>query len=203
MSAAERRESVIRAAITEFGRGGYDGTSTAAIARRVGVSQPYLFRLFPDKRAIFLAAAERCSLAIGQTFERAMEEAGEGLSPADVEETLGHAYARLITRDSDLLMFQMQMYLAALTARTSGDEAFAEVIRGYWRGLWDAAHLVLGADTERTGEFFGTGMLINVLLSMGFPGDDPVWTACGEAFLSHLRAASAASGPPGPSDSTA
>ncbi len=60
MSAEERRESVIRAATTEFARGGYHGTSTEAIAKRVGVSQPYLFRLFPGKQAIFLAAAERC-----------------------------------------------------------------------------------------------------------------------------------------------
>ena len=59
MSAAERRESVIRAAMSEFARGGYSGTSTEVIANRVGVSQPYLFRLFPGKKAIFLAAVER------------------------------------------------------------------------------------------------------------------------------------------------
>ncbi|WP_406530887.1 helix-turn-helix domain-containing protein, partial [Streptomyces sp. I8-5] len=58
MSAEERRESVIRAAITEFARGGYSATSTEAIAKRVGVSQPYLFRLFPSKQAMFLAAVE-------------------------------------------------------------------------------------------------------------------------------------------------
>jgi len=55
MSAEERRESVVRAAMSEFAHGGYHGTSTEAIARRVGVSQPYLFRLFPNKQAIFLA----------------------------------------------------------------------------------------------------------------------------------------------------
>ena len=60
MSAEERRESVVRAAVTEFARTGYHGTSTEAIARRVGVSQPYLFRLFPGKQALFRAAAERC-----------------------------------------------------------------------------------------------------------------------------------------------
>jgi AcrR family transcriptional regulator len=40
MSAEERRESVIRAAIGEFSRSGYYGTSTEVIAKRVGVSQP-------------------------------------------------------------------------------------------------------------------------------------------------------------------
>jgi AcrR family transcriptional regulator len=57
ISAQERRESVIRAAIAEFAITGYHGTTTAAIARRVGVTQPYLFRLFPDKKAIFHADA--------------------------------------------------------------------------------------------------------------------------------------------------
>ncbi|MEU1275357.1 TetR/AcrR family transcriptional regulator [Streptomyces sp. NPDC005799] len=59
ISAQEGREAVIRAAIAEFARTGYHGTSTAAIANRVGVTQPYVFRLFPDKRAIFVAALVR------------------------------------------------------------------------------------------------------------------------------------------------
>ncbi|GGU98997.1 hypothetical protein GCM10010260_38960 [Streptomyces filipinensis] len=46
MNAAERREAVLRAAVAEFARQGYHGTSTEAIARRVGVSQPYPFRLY-------------------------------------------------------------------------------------------------------------------------------------------------------------
>lgn len=50
ISALERRESVIRAAIAEFARMGYHGTSTAAIAERVGVTQPYLFQLSRTRR---------------------------------------------------------------------------------------------------------------------------------------------------------
>lgn len=76
MSAEERRESVIRAAITEFARGGYDGTSTEAIAKRVGVSQPYLFRLFKNKQELFLAAATRC---LNQTRE-AMADAARDVA---------------------------------------------------------------------------------------------------------------------------
>jgi hypothetical protein len=50
MTAEERRESVLRAAVPEFAVGGLAGTSTEAIAGRAGVSQPYLFRLFPARR---------------------------------------------------------------------------------------------------------------------------------------------------------
>src|ERR671918_1470425 len=107
MSAEERRDAVIRAAITEFARGGYQGTSTAAIANRVGVSQPYLFRLFPDKRAIFLAAAMRCTYDIRERFA----EVSEGMPPGKAHHAMADAYADMIA-DRDRLLFQMQMYVA-------------------------------------------------------------------------------------------
>jgi AcrR family transcriptional regulator len=49
-SAEERREEIVRIAIEHFALGGYNGTSTEAIARDAGISQPYLFRLFRTKR---------------------------------------------------------------------------------------------------------------------------------------------------------
>jgi len=48
-SADERREEILVAALEEFGEHGLHGTSTDDIARRAGVSQPYLFRLFGTK----------------------------------------------------------------------------------------------------------------------------------------------------------
>ena len=53
---------MIRAAVVEFAEHGYTAASTTAIARRVGISQPYVYALFSTKRALFLAAHE-CSLA--------------------------------------------------------------------------------------------------------------------------------------------
>ena len=54
MSAAERRELVLDAAVTEFAVHGLAGTSTEDVARRAGISQPYLFRLFPTKKKLFV-----------------------------------------------------------------------------------------------------------------------------------------------------
>ena len=59
MSAEDRKEQVIRAAVTEFAIRGLEGTSTSDIAKRVGVSKPYLFRLFPTKKELFIAACVR------------------------------------------------------------------------------------------------------------------------------------------------
>ncbi|MGZ4376042.1 MAG: TetR family transcriptional regulator, partial [Gaiellaceae bacterium] len=45
-SAEERREQILEAALAEFAAHGFEGGSTEAIARAVGISQPYVFRLF-------------------------------------------------------------------------------------------------------------------------------------------------------------
>ena len=71
MSAAERREMVLEAAVVEFAVRGLAGTSTEDVARRAGISQPYLFRLFPTKKALFLALVERCFQRVRDTFTTA------------------------------------------------------------------------------------------------------------------------------------
>src|SRR3954462_14181154 len=55
-SADERREHVIEAAIATFAVEGYRGASTTDIARRAGISQPYIYALFRNKQELFLAA---------------------------------------------------------------------------------------------------------------------------------------------------
>lgn len=102
ISAQERRESVVRAAIAEFALKGYYGTSTEAIAKRVGVTQPYLFRLFPGKKAIFVAALVRSMEDTRLAIERATEGM-EGIEQA--LDAMAGAYARLISaRPETLLM---------------------------------------------------------------------------------------------------
>jgi len=171
MTAEERRESVIRAAITEFAQGGYQGTSTEAIARRVGVSQPYLFRLFPSKQAIFLAAGERCLASTRQVFA----EAVKGVEPERRHEVMGAAYQKLIHDHPERLLMQMQMYAAVAAAEAAGDHAFGETLRAGWQEMWDAVHLDLGADVDETTGFFAYGMLINTLVSLGFPAGHRTW----------------------------
>ncbi|MFD3652595.1 TetR/AcrR family transcriptional regulator [Streptomyces sp. NPDC058620] len=172
MSAEDRRESVVRAAITEFARGGYHGTSTEAIAKRVGVSQPYLFRLFPNKQAMFLAASERCLVETRKVFM----EAAEGLEGEEALHAMAAAYQRLIVDDADKLLMQMQMYAAIAAAEASGDREFGESVRRGWVRMWDEVHLVLGADQNETTTFLAYGMLINTLASLGFPADHRIWS---------------------------
>ena len=62
MTADERRDAIVAAGVAEFATGGLVGASTDAIARRDGVSQPYIFQLFGTKKDLFLAVVRRCAL---------------------------------------------------------------------------------------------------------------------------------------------
>src|SRR5215470_10265179 len=108
MRAEDRRELVLEAARVEFGRHGFEAASTEAIARRVGVSQPYLFRLFPSKKAIFLAVIEDAMSSLYRMFE----EAAEGLTGEEALVAMGRAYNSLL-EDRSRLQVQLQMWAVA------------------------------------------------------------------------------------------
>ena len=56
LTAEERQEQLVHAALTVFSSGGYAGATTDQVARLAGVSQPYVIRLFGTKQELFLAA---------------------------------------------------------------------------------------------------------------------------------------------------
>lgn len=171
MSADERRESVIRAAMSEFAYSGFNGTSTETIARRVGVSQPYLFRLFPNKQAIFLAASRHCIEGIRRLFADAAAD-----MPQDEKlSAMATAYQQMIHDDPDRMLMQMQTCVAVASAEAIGDHAFGEAVRASWQSLWDTIHVELGADVNETTTFLAYGMLANTLVAIGFPAGHQIW----------------------------
>src|SRR3954447_10033839 len=74
MNADDRRELVLEAATRAFAGGGYAGTSTDAVAKEAGVSQPYVVRIFGTKLDLFLEVFERACGRIGQAFEAVLTE---------------------------------------------------------------------------------------------------------------------------------
>ncbi len=159
MSAGERRELVLDAAMIEFGLSGYEGTSTESIARRVGVSQPYLFRLFSSKKALFLASVERCFSRIHSLFETA---AGD-LTGEDAFIAMGSAYGALL-EDRALLQLQLQMWATACH-----DDEIRDAARKGMSGLWQTAQAITGGDDQRVMQFMAGGMLLNVMAAMDLP----------------------------------
>jgi AcrR family transcriptional regulator len=164
-TAEERREAVLEAARHEFARHGLHGASTDAIARRAGISQPYLFRLFGSKKELFLAVNDACFARTLETFRAA----ASGKSGKDALEAMGDAYRRLIGDDRSMLQGQLQAYAASV----EDEDIRASAAQGYGR-LVDYVETVSGADRPTITRFFATGMLLNVLaaLELSF-ADDP------------------------------
>lgn len=162
-TADARRKEVLRAAVEEFAIGG-PGTTTHAIARRVGISQPYLFRLYDSKHDIFVAAVEQCFADIREVFERA----GVGLTGDAAAASLGDAYADLIEADPATLRMQLQAY----TASAEDPEVRAATMRGYSR-VWDTVVTITGMSDEQARAFFAEGMLMNVIAALRLSPDGP------------------------------
>jgi AcrR family transcriptional regulator len=168
MPAEQRREQLLEAATHAFARGGYHGTSTDAIAREAGVSQPYVVRTFGTKLELFLEVFRRATDRIRLVFEEVLDERPFDPDSEDDAARLGMAYTNLLS-DRDLLQVNMHGFSAggvdeiAAQSRT----CMADVVQTVRRTGWDP---------DRCREFIAHGMLINVLLSMHAPehfGDSP------------------------------
>ncbi|HSS90340.1 MAG TPA: helix-turn-helix domain-containing protein [Streptosporangiaceae bacterium] len=165
MKASERREAVLAAAVTEFAARGLAGTSTEDVARRAGISQPYLFRLFPTKKALFLALVDRCFRQVAAAFEAAAaDRVGE-----DALEAMADAYGQLL-QDRTLLLLQLQAYAAC------DDPEIRDATRTGFKQLWALVERLSGLPYERVVMFFAMGMLMNVAAAMDLPAVDERWT---------------------------
>src|SRR5947209_384975 len=107
-TAAARRDEVLDAALVEFAERGFEGASTEDIARRAGISQPYLFRLFGTKKELFKASSARCLRETLEVFQRA----AEGKRGEEALNAIGEAYVALLQTDKTRLRGQMQAYAA-------------------------------------------------------------------------------------------
>lgn len=162
LTANERHNELVAAASIEFAATGYAGTSTAAIARRAGVSQPYLFQLFGTKRSLFMAAVDDCFDRTRLSLEVSARKAKEaGLSPEDVLEAMGHAYENLLRADRAILRLQLQAYAAG------GDPQIQDVLRDHYSMLWQSVSRASGVDPNAVESWFARAMLINVIASLG------------------------------------
>lgn len=179
-TAAERRAAVLDAANHEFALRGFHGASTDAIARRAGISQPYLFRLFASKKELYIAVVDGC-------YDRTLElfrASADGKDGADALAAIGDAYRDLIESDRTMLQGQLQAYASSVV-----DEEIREATATGYGRLVDYVEEISGADRRTVAAFFATGMLLNVLAAMEYSLDeDPRhgWVArladgCGES----------------------
>jgi AcrR family transcriptional regulator len=170
MTAYERRDAIVAAGVQEFAAGGLVGASTDAIARRAGVSQPYVFQLFGTKKDLFIAVIRSC---FGRTT-LAFEDAARGYVPGAIEgcdsilDAMGLRYMELLA-DRTLLLVQLQAYAAC------ADADVRKVVGEEFGRLHRRVAEISGAGPEAIHRFFAEGMLLNVAAAVELEGESKAW----------------------------
>lgn len=154
-TAAQRREQILEAAIEEFAARGLRGASVEGMAERVGVSQPYVYRLFGTKKGLFLAAMRRVRGCITESFRRAAEA-----DPENALEAMGRSYDRSLFGRKERLML-LQGFAA------SDDEEVRDTVGEGYADLWRFVRETSGASEEDVRGFFAMGMLLTVDAAIG------------------------------------
>ncbi|WP_306204398.1 TetR/AcrR family transcriptional regulator [Actinoplanes sp. RD1] len=167
LTAEERYDQVVRAAVTAFAEGGYKGTTTDQVARLAGVSQPYVIRLFGGKQNLFVAALQHACGRVEQHFRAVADE-------DPTLKALGEAYAALLG--------EREVIVILLHGFTTGsDPALGPVVRELFGRIYTSVRELTGASVEEAGEFMATGMLLTVLGAMNVIGPGAVppegWSA--------------------------
>jgi AcrR family transcriptional regulator len=158
LSAAERTEQIVCAAVGAFSATGYAGTSTDDVARAAGVSQPYVIRLFGSKQRLFVAGVEYAARQIEQAFRD---------SGATDLEGLGDAYNTLLER-YEVLGTLLHGFAA------SNDPEIGEMVRGCLGRIYELVRELTGADPREAADFVATGIFLTVLASMRIIGPEAV-----------------------------
>jgi TetR/AcrR family transcriptional regulator len=162
---ASRREEILKAAVDVFAEYGYYSTTTAQIAGKVGISQPYVFKLFKNKQELFIASLERA-------FERTLNCFAQlKASPDKLVCEMICAYEALMQTHHHEIVLQVQ-------AQGIRDEAIRQAVREGWRRV---RTLVLERFREsgiedpevEVSTFLANGMLCHVAAVLDMPEMKP------------------------------
>ncbi len=173
-TAEDRREAVLVAAQRAFGTRGLHGTPTTEIAKAAGISHAYLFRLFPTKTDLVVAAVRASNDRIFETFAAAARTAKA--TGDDPLHAMGEAYGELLA-DRELLLMQLHSFAASPDL-----PEVREAARGCFARLVALVERETEAAPEEVSSFFATGMLMNVMAALDAESLDDHWA---EILTSH------------------
>ncbi len=162
-TSVNRRNEIIAAAIDVFAEVGYYRATTAQVAERAEISQPYVFRFFATKEALLVEALESSWTRIKAAFQTIIDEA----TAEQLEQELIEAYARIMAEHRNEILLQMQ-------AQTIQEPAVREVMQRNVRLVRQAVadafiQAKLSNPYDRTLLFLARGMLCNISMSLEVP----------------------------------
>lgn len=158
LSAPERREQLLDVAIGLFADHGLSGTTTIAVAKAGGVSQPYIMKMFGSKEQLITAVGELTIERISGTFRRTLAALPADADAEEVRTAMGVAYVELVVDRATLL--SMAQFFSLGT-----DPVFGPMAREGFMSIYRILRQEAGFDAEEAVRFVQVGMLINTLAS--------------------------------------
>lgn len=166
MSGQERRAQVLAVAEQEFATAGLHGVSTETIARRAGITQAYVFRIFGTKKKLFLA----CVDAAFERMTTAMRAAAGHATGIEALTAMGREY-NVMLADRTTLLLQLQGTAAA----AAGDAEVRDAVRASFGRLWQAVADTARLEPVTVKAFLAFGMLLNTNAALDLADVDERW----------------------------
>jgi len=176
-TAEEQRVRITAAAIAVFADKGLHATPVAEVAVAAGVSPAYVFRLFPGKVGLFVAAVDRCYERVVAVLAEAGRASGSD-DPGGRLSAMSSAYVELV-RDRDLIMIQAHAQSAC---------GVPEVKDAVHRGLAQVVDTVTrdsGANAAAVQHFLAYGQLCHLVVQADLDSAPGGWARIVSAGISH------------------
>ena len=172
-----RRPVVAAAAVQEFARGGYHGTTIADVARAAAISPAYVVKLFPTKERLFVAALETCFDRILAALS-AGADAADDTSPDGLLHAMGGTYAQLIA-DRSLLMLQVHAQSVAELPEIGA------ALRSGLQQIVELAAQRSGASDDAVQRFIAFGQLCHLIVTTQVEDVPETWARLLTAGIRH------------------
>ncbi len=143
LSAEERRADILETACHMFAKCGYQGATTAEIARSSGVTEPILYRHFESKRDLYLACLTEAWVACRAMWEAAIAEEPDSGQWVGV---MGRSYLSAKDKRGAIV----NLWVQALTD-ASDDPEVRRFVRKHMREVHDYVAKVIREAQDRGG----------------------------------------------------
>lgn len=149
------------AAAEQFAENGYYKTTTAGVARAVGVTQPYVFHFFKSKEELYLAVLEQATGQILQAFAEVEASAN------DLREAMGDAFGKLLVNHRNEILLTMMSHAVP-------EPAIRDVVRSGFEQVYEWLKFRFGqAGFANPGKeasvFIGQGLAIALAETVHLP----------------------------------
>lgn len=161
-TATHRRAEAIAAGMAAFADHGPTTSAIERVAAEIGVSQPYVFRLFGSKQTFFLACLDELETRVRDVFRRAAATSTEDPTRATgAMRAMGEGFRDLV---ADGVITGLWLQACALAR---GNDEVAARCRALISGVLHESARLTGAGPADLAGFLADGALVMLLQALG------------------------------------